>query len=218
MRPFTLFPSLWMQPLLLALLLLLPGHAGAGQPTEQLRPVVTQALSILKDPRYSGPNHSKTRLEQLRQALNPRFDFRFMATKILGREWWQRMSTAQQDRFVDLFRRLLEQKYAQNIGDVGEPRVDFVGERVLRADQVVVVDTVATIKDVKVPMGYYMRMTREGGWKVYDVEVAGDSTVLFYRNNIGAILGNSSVEDMLRKLEQKVNESSTPAPAPPPAG
>ncbi|MGA2400107.1 MAG: ABC transporter substrate-binding protein, partial [Syntrophobacteraceae bacterium] len=53
------------------------------------------------------------------------------------------------------------------------------------------------------------RLHRDGGqWKVYDVVVEGISYVDNYRGQFSSILTNESFDSLLRRLRQKVDESS----------
>ena len=129
------------------------GTAVAGEPTDQVRRSVDEVLKIVQ----SQPDGSARRAA-VRQAANRLFDFEETAKRALGPHWQQR-TPAEHEEFVRLFSDLLEAAYVGKIDLYQGEKITYVGETV-DGDQ-------ATVKTRIV--------TKQDGWRVYDVIIEGVS-------------------------------------------
>lgn len=187
------------------MLFLLPGMAASawsGEATRQVEETVKQAIAILEDPQMAGADKTAARREKLRSILLLRFDFEKMSQSALGRKWLS-FNQEQRTRFVALFRKILEDAYAEKIeGYQGEP-FTFVKET-LTQDRFAQVDSVVTYKGQNYGVSYRMFLENKQ-WFVYDVIIEGIGMVANYRSQFQQILQRESVEDLLAKLDSKAN-------------
>ncbi|NGZ07012.1 MAG: ABC transporter substrate-binding protein [Magnetococcales bacterium] len=166
---------------------------------------VQQAIQILKDPELAVPARREERREMLRRVIYQEFDFPRMSQSAVGRAW-NKFTPGQQQRFSDLFRRLLENTYMSVIERYDGERVEFVKE-VPKADDLVLVDSVVYAKGQQYRLSYYMRSTK-AGWKVDDVVIEGVSVVANYRSQFQqAIRTPEDIEPLLARLKEKVETS-----------
>jgi len=179
------------------------GLAAAGLPTDQTRETVDKVLSILR----SGANGDQRR-QQLRDTINPRFDFSEMAKRSLGPHW-SRRSPQEQQEFVKLFTDLLENSYVDKIEGYNGEKVLYSREQV-DGDNAEVFTKIHTKKGEEFSINYKLH---RGGkeWRVYDVVVEDISLVNNYRSQFNRILANASFDELLRKLQQKTPEIKGPA-------
>lgn len=187
----------------LSLLILPSAWAGTGA-QGNLEAAVNKALSILRDPAWSQSGKESARREKLRKIVYAEFDFNKMSALAVGREW-RKFSPRQRDRFVDLFRRLLENKYMGTIERYKEGTVEFVKE--VRAGKGVRVDSVVKVRGEKYSIAYRMHRAR-AGWKVYDVIIQGVSVNGNFRSQFKQELRHSTpaaIDALLDKLASKVD-------------
>jgi len=188
-------------------LALLCGQADAGVPTEQIKATVDKALTVLKDPHLKPPAKLTERRDHLRQILFARFDFREMAKRALGANW-RRRTPQEQEEFVRLFTALLERAYAEIIESYTDEKIVYVNERIdgTYAD---VGSKVQTSRGEEYTINY--KVHRVGNeWKVYDIIAENISLVNNYRSQFNRVIANSSYEELLRRLRDKLEYAGTP--------
>src|SRR4030067_286407 len=93
--------------LLAAALWVSPALSFAGPATEQIRGTIDRAIEILKDPSLAAKGKKEERRGLLREEIARAFAFPEMAKRSLGPNWRGR-PPEERDRFVGLFRALLE--------------------------------------------------------------------------------------------------------------
>jgi len=152
--------------------------------------------------------------EQLREKLQGMarevFTFQIMAQMSLGRNW-QDLDTDQQQEFVDLFTRLLENTYFQKIenhlSEIREYSADDlqVTDEIVFSSRKAEVQTKISYEGKNVPV-HYRFVKMESGWKIYDVLVEEISLVQNYRSQFNDRLQKISVSEFLLELQNKVHK------------
>ncbi|MBF0296987.1 MAG: ABC transporter substrate-binding protein [Magnetococcales bacterium] len=176
-----------------------------GNTMAKLAASVQQALTILKDPALAVPDRKEERREMLRRVIYKEFDFARMSQSAVGRVW-VKFSPGQQERFVTLFQKLLENTYMNMIERYNGEQVEFLKESP-KAEDLVLVDSVIHAKGQQYKLSYYMHATG-GDWKVEDVIIEGVSVVTNYRAQFQqAIRTADDIEPMLARLEEKLRNA-----------
>jgi len=189
--------------LLTAALWVFPGFSLAGAPTERIRGTIDRAIEILKDPALEAKEKREERRGLLRKEIAPAFDFGEMAKRSLGTHWRGR-TPGERDRFVVLFRELLENSYLGKI-EAYEGEVIRYDKETVDGLYAEVKTLVVTRKGQEIPVDY--RMLGDGGkWRTYDVVIEGISLVNNYRSQFSSILQKSSFEEMMDRLRATVQE------------
>jgi phospholipid transport system substrate-binding protein len=180
---------------------LVSGSAFAGVPTDQIKGTVDKAVSVLKDPRLKPAAKLKERRDQLKQILFARFDFTEMAKRALGSNW-RRRTPQEQDEFVRLFTDILERAYADIIESYTDEKIVYLNERIDGgfAD---VASKILTSRGEEYSINYKAHLV-SNEWKVYDVVAENISLVNNYRSQFNRVISNSSYEELLRRLRDKV--------------
>lgn len=183
---------------LCAFSLTLPSNvsAAAATPTEYIRDAVDRAVGTLRD-ENTGP---KLKSERIRALMLEKFDLPRMSQSMVGRTWGEQ-DPAKQEEFMNLFVALLEKTYARSITIAKDLKVTYVAER-LDGDRAKV-DTTVPNRGEDLPVSYHLHRSN-GGWKIYDLHVMGISLVSNYRSQFNAIISQSSFEELLKRLHQKV--------------
>jgi phospholipid transport system substrate-binding protein len=175
----------------------------AGAPTDQVRQTAEQLLALLQDPQFKGPDKESQRRKRLRQVIGNRFDFDEMAKRSLGANW-RRVSSEEQRRFVQLFTDLLEKSYADQIESYNGEKIVYSREKVAQ-NNAEVDSKIITKKGQEIAVNYKLR-SAGGDWKVYDVVIEDISLVNNYRSQFNRILGKSTFNELLKRLEAKSPE------------
>ncbi|MBU2649096.1 ABC transporter substrate-binding protein [bacterium] len=166
----------------------------------EVKDIVERNIKIVIDYVKDKGLDKQTRNQKIIDTVVPFFDFDFMAKVCLGKEQWNALNDADQKKFTDLFVKRLQESYLEKLD--------------LYTDEQVVVDTAKKVKSriyvvtYLVSKGDRMEMIykfKESGneWKVYDLEILGVSMVLTYRSQFAGFLKSNSMDDLMKKLEQK---------------
>lgn len=172
----------------------------AAAPAEQIRETIGKILEIVKDPSLRADSKKNERLERLKKVIEPQFDFVEMAKRSLGGHWQQR-SAEEREEFVQIFTRLLENAYVDNIDSYDGEKIDIKSEK-QDNDYAEVGTRIVTKKGEEFSIKYKL-MTSNAAWKVYDVVIEDISLVNNYRSQFTRVIAQSSYEDLIRKLKEK---------------
>ena len=175
--------------------------AQAGEPLDLVRTAVDKAVQILKDPKLQPADKKKERIDRLREAVNPIFDYEEMAKRALGTHW-RRRTPAEQEEFVILFRDFLEGIYSDKIDLYGGEKVRF-GRQTVDEDFAQVESTIINPKGEEIAVNYKLRRVN-GKWKVYDAVVENISIINNYRSQFDRVISGSSYQELVKRLREKV--------------
>lgn len=181
-------------------------EADAGLPTDQVRATVDNITTILKNPALKSDARKKDRRDQLRRAINARFDFTEMSARSLG-SYWRKLTPQQQEEFTRLFTELLEGAYLEQIESYTTEKFVYVKESVDQ-DYAEVQSKIQTAKGEEYQINYRLRLVGKE-WKVYDVVVENISLVNNYRSQFSRVIANQSYDDLIRKLKDKQVQTAT---------
>ena len=177
--------------------------ATAGEPTDAIRETSDKIISVVSDPALKGPEKASERKRRIRKAVDERFNWKEMSRRALARHWKER-ADAEKREFIDLFGKLLERTYLNNVEGYSGEKVLYVGETVDQNYGMVTVKIV-TKKNTDILVKY--KVKKEGTkWLVYDISIQGVSLINNYRKQFNAIILRSSYKDLVKKLEAKVAE------------
>ena len=182
----------------------MPLSAYAATPQETVEQGVNKVLKMLSDPQFKAKSKD-TQISEVSEIAATIFDYEELSRRTLGREW-KKMSAAQQDEFVELFTKLLQNVYADRLLAYSDQKVVFEKEIMLKKNIAEVQSFVLDPDGKKIPLFY--RLTDKGGsWKVYDIIIEGVSMVKNYRTQFRQILANDSPDKLLEILRDKVKKS-----------
>ena len=91
-----------------------PQPAMAGPATDSVKSTIDEVLKILGDKELKTPSRQNDRRQQLEKVVGARFDYPEMSRRSLGAPWNQ-LSDKDKQEFVDLFRTLLTNTYADRV-------------------------------------------------------------------------------------------------------
>jgi phospholipid transport system substrate-binding protein len=175
----------------------------AGEPTEKIKQTTDKILKIVTDPALKNPSREPERRRLIRKAVDERFDWEEMARRALARYWDQRTDQEKKE-FVRLFGDLLERTYLNKVEGYSGEKVQYEGEA-LESEYAVVKVKIVTRKNVDIPVDYRLHK-KENDWFVYDISIEGVSLVNNYRTQFSSIITQSSYENLVKKLKEKLTQ------------
>jgi phospholipid transport system substrate-binding protein len=173
----------------------------AVEPMEAIKQTTDKVLSIAANPALKPPSKTTEREKLIRQAVDERFDWEEMARRALATHWAKR-TPQERKEFVPLFSDLLERTYMKKVEDYSGEKVLYEGET-KDGDYATAKVKIVTKKNQDIPVEY--RLKKEGdNWLVYDVSISGVSLVNNYRTQFNSIISQSSYENLVKRLREKV--------------
>ena len=173
----------------------------AADPMEEIKQTTNKILSIVTDPTLKAPSKIAEKEKLIRQVVDERFDWEEMAHRSLATHWAKRTAEERKE-FVRLFADLLERTYMKKVEDYSGEKVLYEGET-KDGDYATVKVKIITKKNKDIPVEY--RLGKQGNdWFIYDVSIAGVSLVNNYRIQFNSILLQSSYENLVKRLREKV--------------
>lgn len=202
-------PCRYLITAILAYLLLLgflPADVSAASATEAVRATIDEVLRILADKDLKQPSRAEERRKLLEKTVGARFDYQEMSRRSLGAPWNQ-LADKDKHEFVDLFRTLLTNTYADRVESYSGEGVQYLNERTEK-DYAEVRTKIQSGK-TEIPMDYRL-MNKNSDWRVYDVVVDGVSLVNNYRGQFSKILRTSSYPELVDQLRKKSDKIKSP--------
>jgi phospholipid transport system substrate-binding protein len=183
-------------------LLLAPGApaALAGQPTEDVKKLMEEVLSILHNPALQAAAQKRHRLELIENLAASRFDYREMA-RISLEPTWDTLAKAQQEEFVHLFTELLKASYAGKIDEIANARVEYQPEK-LNGNKAEVSAVILRPND-KIPVDFCLHQTPKG-WMIYDLVIEKVSLAENFQHQFGRAIQGASYAYLVKCLRDKV--------------
>lgn len=196
-----------MRNLLAAVIMLAALSAQAElPPTDVTRPDVLmsaltkEVLSVIRrDAAADRPTDFAALVET---RILPVFDFEHMTRIALARNW-RVASAEQQAALVAQFRNLLVRTYSSALSSYRDDAIEYKPLRLSPGETDVLVRSVVRRRGAEpLSIDYDMEST-PGGWKVYDVKIAGVSMVMTYRETFAAEVRAGGIDGLIKSLSDK---------------
>lgn len=167
--------------------------------TSQLKNTIDKVISTVNDEALK--NDLPARRAILRKTINAQFNYRQMVMRSLAKNWDVR-STEEQQVFIQLFKSLLENSYANKLESFNNEKINYIGEVVKGEYALVKTEVVRKATTMRVD---YKLIRENGVWQVYDFVIEGVSMVRNYRAQFTKIIHKHSYEILVQKLTDKIN-------------
>jgi phospholipid transport system substrate-binding protein len=156
---------------------------------------------IVEDKDLQGGDRAKT-VKVIEDRALPHFNHVGMTALAVG-VGWRKATAEQKKRLAEEFRTLLMRTYASSLSAFGEQKFEFKPLR-LKAEDTDVTVQVRVLQPGSQPVvvEYDMEKTA-GGWKCYDVRVAGISLVVNYRTEFNNIVRDKGIDGLIGALATK---------------
>ncbi|MBI4676729.1 MAG: ABC transporter substrate-binding protein [Elusimicrobia bacterium] len=162
---------------------------------------VDSVLDVLKDKSLA----KDARKGKVLALVDPVFDLKLMGKLTLGQKNWPKLDQAQQDKYTGLFTATVKDSYYEKIDMFTNETVDF--EDPVPAEKGKY-QMMTRINSKGQRYGLLYKLTRrEGGWKVYDVEIEGISLIRSYGAQYDQFLQKGTAAGLLAKMKEKTLET-----------
>ena len=176
------------------------------RPGDRILTSIDEVFKVLNDQELKKPARHEARRQRLEDVVGARFDYSEMARRSLGTQWNQ-MSEKDKQEFVELFRTLLTNTYADRVENYSGEGVQYLNERTEK--EYAEVRTKVLSGKTEIPMDYRL-LHKDNDWRVYDVVVDGVSLVNNYRGQFTKILHTSSYPGLVDQLRKKSDKIKAP--------
>ena len=172
-------------------------------PDALAKKVTDEVIAVLRADKDIQAGNTKKLLDLVEAKILPHFNFVRMTRLAVGAPWRQ-ASGAQQQSLVNEFRTLLINTYTSAFTQYRDQVIEYRPLKMAPADTEVVVRSLIKQKTGADPIdiNYSMEKT-DGGWKVYDVVIAGVSLVQNYRSSFNTEIQKSGVDGLITTLANK---------------
>jgi len=188
--------------LIIFVLLSLPLLLHAEEPINAVQVHINKVIDVLRDKSLQGESATDIKKEKIRNISNDMFDYTELSRRTMGQNW-KKLSDAEQDEFIKLYRQILENAYINKLLNYKDEEVVFANEKKLAKAKAEVYTKIVT-KTVEIPIDYRL-VLKENRWRVYDISIEGVSLVSNYRTQFKEILMNKSSGEFLEILRKKAS-------------
>lgn len=191
--------------ILVAALLVLPVAAYAQEmaPDALAKKVTDEVIAVLRADKDIQAGNTKKVLDLVEAKVLPNFNFARMTRLAVGSPWRQ-ATPAQQQTLITEFRTLLVHTYTSAFTQYRDQVIEYRPLKVQPGDTEVVVRSLIKQKTGADPIDINYSMEKaDGGWKVYDVVIAGVSLVQNYRSSFTSEIQKSGVDGLIATLAAK---------------
>ena len=178
-----------------------PLPVDAGAPLDTVQTNVNKVLDVLRDPKLKAESAKEIKKEKLEAMYKQMFDEVELSMRSLGGNW-KKLSPAQQQEFIQLYRQILGRAYIDEILSFTNEKIVFSKENMLSNNQAEVQTKIIT-SSKEIPI-FYRVILKDGTWKVYDVVVENVSLIQNYRSQFNSILAKNTPDQLLEILRKKV--------------
>lgn len=167
-----------------------------------VRNVTERVLDTLRRDKDIQNGNNEKLMRLVEAEILPHFNFTRMTQLAVGRDWRQ-ASAAQQRQLSEEFRVLLVRTYSNALLGYKDQRIEVKPLRLAPGETDVTVRTQIMQPGARpIPLDYSLEKGT-GGWKVYDVVVAGVSLVTNYRETFAAEVRQGGIDGLVRSLQTK---------------
>ena len=193
---------------LLLLTLAMTVHpAFAQEPNELIEQAIVELAEGIAGREEELRNDRTALYELINGVLLPRFDRKYAAQLVLGKNW-RNADASQRERFIDGFYNSLLRKYADGVLEFDQDRVEVLTFRGDLSKKRTIVRTKVSLNDgTKVTVNYGFVM-REEGWKMFDVTIEGISYVRNYRVELESEIRATSLDAVIARLSNDAESAS----------
>ncbi len=171
-------------------------------PIPLLETTAKQIITTLKQNKSNLKSSSEIIHKAVELYLLPNVDVKGMSRSVLGRQAWQKANKAEQEQFCHAFTQLVIRTYSSPLAEYTDESVKFlplrkeVSSRFLRVNSII-----QRTNGPNIPLTYSL-VSKNGAWKIYDLNVEGISLLQSFRSQFAEALKNGSMQNLLQQMQQ----------------
>jgi phospholipid transport system substrate-binding protein len=171
-------------------------------PDGLIQQVTEEVLDVIRKDRDIQNGNTGKVIDLVEKKVLPHFNFSHMTALALGKEW-RKANPQQQQQLTGEFKTLLVRTYSNALTGYKNQKIVYKPFKMNAGDTDVLVRTEVMQPGAKPVQLDYSLEKLEGGWKVYDVVVAGISLVTNYRDQFGQEIRNSGIDGLIASIAAK---------------
>ena len=187
----------------LGLLLLSINVYAAGSPTEIVQKVVDTFVNALNNNRAAIKKDPKVARQLVRKIVLPMVDVTTMGRSVVGRNYWDKATGDQKQRFIDSFTSLVIRTYDRAFTDYVYKKIEVYPVRggYEGKNRILLNSTVYRNSMPPVDLSYRL-VLKNNDWRIYDLSVEGISLVQSYRSQFVRPLQSGGMENLIKEMNQ----------------
>ena len=174
---------------------------------QTLQQSIDSIIAILQDPKWSTKQGQKELYPQLRTKVRSMFDFRVIASQIVGSKWDSFTST-QQEAFIAVFADILEYTYASSFTNYSGQSVHIERSRINKSGTQAEITTKIDSPDGKITNVIYRLVNTQNGWKIYNVIVENINLIASYKTQLKELLLHNNADVIIERLRKRAESLS----------
>ena len=178
------------------------GAASAKGPMDQLQVAVDEILKILQAEDLRQAEQKDKRKQLVLNVVADMFDFREMARSSLGPSW-NSLTAEEQEKFIGLFRNLIEERYIGKVDSYNNQKVIYKKERV-KGDMAIIYTAIVD-KDLEIPIDYKLKEDK-GKWLIHDLKIENVSLIANYRRDFDGIMRKEQFPGLVAKIKEQLDK------------
>jgi phospholipid transport system substrate-binding protein len=171
-------------------------------PVPMLERTANSIISTLKENKSNLKSNPNIIFKAVETYLLPNVDVVGMSRSVLGRQAWNKASSAERTQFSIAFTRLVIRTYASPLASYSDEQVQFLPIRGSLDNRFIRVNSVIVRSEGQnIPLSYSL-VSKNGQWKIYDMSVEGVSLLQSFRSQFAQALKNSSINDLITQMQK----------------
>ena len=189
---------------IIILLFCLQAVALADSPNDVIEEAIGELAAALDGRKDELAADKELLYETIDAILLPRFDRRYAAQLVLGRNW-RDASEEQRNAFIDAFYGSLLRRYADGVLKFEQDLIELLPYRGDDTKARTQVKTIVRLDDgTKVPVNYGL-VKRDTGWLMFDVTIEGISYIRNFRTEINSEIQATSLDEVIARLNNSAD-------------
>jgi phospholipid transport system substrate-binding protein len=178
------------------------GAASAKGPMDQLKVAVDEILKILQAEDLRQAEQKDKRKQLVLNVVADMFDFSEMSRSSLGPNW-NSLTAEEQEKFIGLFRKLIEERYIGKVDSYNNQKVIYIKERI-KGDMAIIYTAIVD-KDLEIPIDYKLKEDR-GKWLIHDLKIENVSLIANYRRDFDSIMRKEQFPGLVAKIKEQLDK------------
>ena len=171
-------------------------------PDVLVKQVTEEVLEIVRQDKDIQNGNTGKVIDLVDKKVLPHFNFQHMTALAVGKDW-RKASPQQQQELTSEFKTLLVRTYSNALTGYKNQKIIYKPFKMNAGDTDVLVRTDVLQPGSKPVQLDYSLEKLEGGWKVYDVNVAGISLVTNYRDQFSQEVRSGGIDGLVAALVAK---------------
>lgn len=173
---------------------------GARKVVERFQADLIEVMKNGKQLGYAG------RYDKLDEPVSNSHDLTKIARIVVGKEW-EKLSTEQQNKLVEVFSKLSVASYAHNFKDYSGEKFTFDSEEETARGGVVVHSRLSIPDDKPVKFDYMLK-EKGDSWRIINIIANGVSDLALKRSEYTTILQREGFDALIAKINEKIDNYS----------